>query len=528
MDVNPEKSTAVYFSRTNAYYRSIQPNIRMFGKPIPWANKVKYLGVTLDCRLNFKAHINKVRNKAAFYLCRLAPLIRNPKLSLRSKVRLAISSSQQWSALVADVISTCMRVTECAAPIVNNSSPEGHLPMDSGVKLGSGSGQVTAQMVLLCAWRSVKEVSLLLGSISSRLTIEGESRDSTVTHAQVVGIGRHLTTLLAETKHRGAFEQAYVGFSMLLTRLWSCRSESLLSLPGAWLSGLMADIAGGGGGKLCATRRSAGVPYIIQALVTTELQVNGRPRCFHRCMSRLLALARRDPHQEHTVEVETRTHSLNILRALFRNTCLGEASAGYVGQGLLVAIRGFDANTWAERNSATLLFSALTVRIFGVQRSRDGDNLCVRNKMTGRIFFLRYPQLYDFMLNKLQEASEAADSRLLQPSLYPALLLLARLYPSSLEGTVSNLKLVSFIPHVQSCGRSAVLKTRQLAARAMPPLISPEQYPGHVTGMLEVLVGGGGCTNYCHGVLLQDIVLSSLRKKQLTVYFLVKHLYRNP
>lgn len=36
--------------------------------------------------------------------------------------------------------------------------------------------------------------------------------------------------------------------------------------------------------------------------------------------------------------------------------------------------------------------------LFGVQRSKDGDNLCVRNKMTGRIFFLRYPQLYDFML----------------------------------------------------------------------------------------------------------------------------------
>lgn len=108
MDVNPEKSTAVYFSRTNAYYRSIQPNIRMFGKPIPWANKVKYLGVTLDCRLNFKAHINKVRNKAAFYLCRLAPLIRNPKLSLRSKVRLYL---------------TCIRPVMTYASVVFAHSP---------------------------------------------------------------------------------------------------------------------------------------------------------------------------------------------------------------------------------------------------------------------------------------------------------------------------------------------------------------------------------------------------------------------
>ncbi|RVE43310.1 hypothetical protein evm_012042 [Chilo suppressalis] len=78
--------------------------------------------------------------------------------------------------------------------------------------------------------------------------------------------------------------------------------------------------------------------------------------------------------------VETRAHCMNILRALFRNSALEESVAGYVGEGLMVALEGFNKDTWMERNAATLLFSALVTRVFGAARHRD--------RMTGRIFFL--------------------------------------------------------------------------------------------------------------------------------------------
>jgi hypothetical protein len=93
-----------------------------------------------------------------------------------------------------------------------------------------------------------------------------------------------------------------------------------------------------------------------------------------------------------------------------------------------------------ERNSATLLFSALVTRIFGVHRSRD--ELSIRNRMTGRILFLRDPSLYEFLLEELKEAvtSMEASYSTLRPALFPVLLLLSRLYPSSLEGTDSNLQ----------------------------------------------------------------------------------------
>ncbi|KAF9414926.1 hypothetical protein HW555_007317, partial [Spodoptera exigua] len=215
---------------------------------------------------------------------------------------LSISRDEQWTALIAQIIETCMEVNAAVACVVNNSSPEGHLPMDMTIQItdhgNSGNvtledgRQVTAQMVLLCAWRSVKEVSLLLGEISGRLTIReecegGEEGEGSLSAAQLRAIGEHFTALLSDTQHRGAFEQAYVGFTMLLDRLWRCRSAELHGLPRAWLQRLMQIIAGA---TTAPTRRSAGIPFIIQALVTTEVAVQDNGLCFQYVMSELVRM----------------------------------------------------------------------------------------------------------------------------------------------------------------------------------------------------------------------------------------------
>lgn len=83
--VNPDKSAAVYFHPTRL--SSLKKQVKLHGQPIPWASSTKYLGVTLDKRLNFSKHIQIVRNRAAFFLGRLAPLIGSrSKMSLRNKV----------------------------------------------------------------------------------------------------------------------------------------------------------------------------------------------------------------------------------------------------------------------------------------------------------------------------------------------------------------------------------------------------------------------------------------------------------
>ncbi|KAK3932204.1 Thyroid adenoma-associated protein-like protein [Frankliniella fusca] len=421
-----------------------------------------------------------------------------------------LKGEPRWQLLIKDLVSLCFKLDEIATPIVNSSSPEGHLPMDFNDSTSSSILQskmisspdrhpkVTAQMVLLCSWRTVKEVSLLLGKLSDCCPILPDPC-GLLSEDEILAIGVHLTTLLEETKHRGAFEQAYVGFSLLAARLWRHPKPNLQELPQIWLSELLDAVQSNErtSSKFCATRRSAGVPYLVQALVSAELQTVGSPQSLQTTISQLLVCA-----ADNDRHVECRTHALNILRALFRHAPLAEHVAPYISEGVVVAVSGFKCKSWAERNSATLLFSSLMTRIFGVRRSRE--ELSSRNKMTGRVFFHRYPELYDFLLSELSQAVNAVNSGDVGQLaiLHPILLLIGRLYPTSLEGMDTPMQLSSFVPLVRKCASNSVLKTRVLAAKAVVPLITTNLFVDYVDDLIKQM-SFTHSGNLSHGIALQ-------------------------
>lgn len=96
--------------------------------------------------------------------------------------------------------------------------------------------------------------------------------------------------------------------------------------------------------NLCATRRSAGLPFMVQAILVSEpksLQSN----VFDNCMETLLEIAENNKDENE----KSRTHSLNILRALFKHNQLNERVIIYVPRGFMVAIIGFDNSNWTVR-----------------------------------------------------------------------------------------------------------------------------------------------------------------------------------
>lgn len=62
------------------------------------------------------------------------------------------------------------------------------------------------------------------------------------------------------------------------------------------------------------------------------------------------------------------------------------------------------------RNAATLLFSTLMTRIFGVNRGRDEEPQR-RNCLTAHVFFLRFPPLFHFLLEQLEAHSTCSRDR---------------------------------------------------------------------------------------------------------------------
>jgi hypothetical protein len=83
---NVSKSTAVLFAKAARRVRQPRP-VQFLGEPIEWVQTARYLGVALDTRLTWSAHVDQVRKRAAQRLGVLGPLLnRRSGLSIRNGV----------------------------------------------------------------------------------------------------------------------------------------------------------------------------------------------------------------------------------------------------------------------------------------------------------------------------------------------------------------------------------------------------------------------------------------------------------
>ncbi|XP_066480591.1 tRNA (32-2'-O)-methyltransferase regulator THADA isoform X2 [Tiliqua scincoides] len=300
----------------------------------------------------------------------------------------------EWKKMIAKLIGMSYKLSAVVSPVVQSSSPEGLIPMDADTDTSErlqlilceiqpcdtndyfteakllkehcrldcaneraesiatedkGEEQqtcdVTAQMVLVCCWRSMKAISLLLGKLCQLLPLQFPiCSDALITVEQVEEIGEYFKHHLLKSRHRGAFELAYAGFVKLTDILSRCNDERLHKLPQQWLCNVLEEIKSSDpSSKLCATRRSAGIPFYIQALLASEPK-KGKTSLLKMTMEELITLASPSDVQPSTIP---QVHALNILRALFKDTRLGENIIPYVADGMRAAILGFTSSVWA-------------------------------------------------------------------------------------------------------------------------------------------------------------------------------------
>lgn len=431
-------------------------------------------------------------------------------------------SKYHWLELIEQIVEICIQCNLSAVSVVSQASPEGYLSEDfEDIADDDTVCYSVSQRLLLFSWRTVKEASLLLTMLVVKFApvkVEiNEKSTSLIKNSVMIVIGDHLKSLITKIRHRGAFEQVYIALHQFCNCSWRCFQEpNVSSLPHKWLSKIAEQIeTNSGRDKFCASRRSAGIPCIVQAVLSTEFDSKERKQrksetldTFINCMFRICrrgsGALKMPPKVDGKTASDSKIHAMNILRALFKNKDLAEQISIYVEEAFIIAITGVQSYFWNERNVSWLLFASLITKIFGVARSRH--EISPKNKMTIKIFFRKFPSLYQFFVSRLQDIDNwQKDDPRSRSSVYAVLLVFARLDINQ-SGNLSNVTEFSFLPFLYKCSQSSVWKIRELAVSAVLPFINDNMLVDHMNTIWENITLPMP-ENSIHGYLLQFEVL---------------------
>ncbi|CAF1068116.1 unnamed protein product, partial [Didymodactylos carnosus] len=459
----------------------------------------------------------------------------NALLSLFISEKSKTVNIDQWRLLFGNLILHGLDIAKITGPIVSASAPEGMFPMEltdcknylyfvglvpmfdfifivsDNLNENDESSNVTSQMLLVCCWRTIKEISLLFSKIAQIGIpyIENEHNWLYVNIEQTQTICNYFMEQLLKSRHCGAFELAYQGFLIVCERLWSSMCPSLCQLPVEWIEDGLKMVQENSlyKDKLCLTRRSGGLPFYLQSILTNEPltdNVQQQRKYVGKLMETLIEIIDNDSDTigDDQQENSRKIHAYNTLRSFYRNTRFSNDVMPYVEQGLLISVRGFTSEIWMIRNCATLLLSAILLRIFGPARIKD--DLSKKNSMTSREFFNKYPSLFKLFIEELNIGTSNPNESL-STRLFAILLILRRLYPSPLDGFDCTVTLDQLIPYVIKCQESPIFRIRENSSKALLGIIRRDLYGEAVSEQIQILSKHGRSIkqNKLHGALLQ-------------------------
>lgn len=95
--------------------------------------------------------------------------------------------------------------------------------------------------------------------------------------------------------------------------------------------------------------------------------------------------------------IYSRTHKLNVMRAVFCDSRLSESVTDFLECALQKCFACLSLEAWSVRNAAAQLFASLIVRIFGVAHdAQSALHPHIKNTMSSYEFFARFCNLLFF------------------------------------------------------------------------------------------------------------------------------------
>jgi len=408
------------------------------------------------------------------------------------------------------------------------------------VEFSHGEGQA----IVVCAWLSIKEVSLLLATIVKKFTtlstnekieISDESPPESfklLTELQIEKIGNKLLDTLLQIRHKGAIEKAATGLQAVCEVLFACQDPKLHNLPVKWLNFLLEKVTKTAN-RLLSQRRSAGLPPAFLCILRAEAQTKRRGEAqgtivstnlLHQTFHRLLDIANNKlPHLQESIrkgECYHQVHALNIIRSILCDHLLFIDVSPLVEEALITVIELYTSSQWPVQNSATMTFSTIVGRFISSKQTRRDEQPSAYktavNGVTCSEFFFRFPRMRSFLLHKLStiwsdQSKEIGTKAARQTALYAILILLSRLLPSRMENPKDEQVEKSLVPFVRKCSTSSDFMVRTMSARALVALIPSKSFCQFLsTELIDSLPTAPHLLyshNQVHGLLLQIQIL---------------------
>ena len=293
------------------------------------------------------------------------------------------------------------------------------------------------EVVLSSSWLALKNCCLSLSSLGLFLQSNWTYHIS-IDHRkqQMSEICSVFTTVLFMCRHRGVIESCYSSFVAFLTCLF--KSVTYCSIPSTFLNSLLESQRQRGSGTQLIeggsiTRRSAGIPLVIDAILTANVAANCSSNMLTDCVNTLLGSLRfLKELDDKTVCISAdlpQVDALYILKSTFQNNKLGPLLTVHLPSVYMASLDCLDSSFWVVRNAATCLLGILSARMLGQQHIEKKFT----NSLTASEFFTRFPKLMVYFRQtfedgiKMPKKNFDREQYFLKPAIYPIISLLSKL-----------------------------------------------------------------------------------------------------
>ncbi|KAI4907790.1 hypothetical protein J4E90_009197 [Alternaria incomplexa] len=299
-----------------------------------------------------------------------------------------------WKKAHGDIVTGIESLWSCVYHVLCADAPEGHVPDEV-----EDESSLDTKEILSYSWRGLKEASVLLRTIILKAPV-GDGDNDLVTPELFEKLGRLCFTQLLELRHRGAFSTVSQTFAVFCRRCVLSNISTLRALPEMWYQETLRSIQAKSD---AITRRSAGIPAAMSALLAAEPQTGGKlfPRAVKDLVAETLVEAQSTNIEESRLP---QVHALNCIKEIFTTSKLSIASETYIGQGLELAAKTLSSSIWPLRNCSLMLFKALIERLLGSDEAQDWKER--ERAKTSRFSYDNYPSLVKILVELLEPSGD--------------------------------------------------------------------------------------------------------------------------